>query len=335
MIHLVALRTVLGGEARVVARLDCGRLSRDHSGCTSFVCRESEEITLEGLILLDKSDGLRIPVFPEGRVLLPPVSDDSALYFVFETGAEPRGELRICQDAARTDERLERVVFALGEAWLTTPSEFTDEMTVVKRVWKSGGKPEARRAYRTAVLPLFERSNTRWMEELQASLRSPLALVELERDMQPLAYAKQVLALSDAAEAGDLASFRKMLLEIPLTLQLNPDIQALQDRAHYVADDGEVGANHLLGQMHALLADGRHEEALALGDKLIERGDETARVARGEAVLGLAWLEVDTREPSEVLQRLHDERLEETLGKGHKGLQLLMEHLTQNETLSG
>ena len=278
-------------------------------------------------MLLDRADGLQVPVLPGGRVLIPQVSKSSAVYFVLDTGPEPRGGLTLRHGALGSDEWLEEVEFSLGEAWVTIPPEYGEEMTVVRRVWRTGGTPEARRAYRTAILPLFERSKSSWMTKLQADLRSPLALVDLDRDMQPLAYAEQVLALSHAAETGDIGAFRRLLLEIPLTLQLNPDIQALQDRAAYVTENTEEGSNPQLGQMHALLSEGRHAEALALGDKLLEHGDERARAVRCEAILGLAWLEMDSHAPHEILDRLEEEAVVEVLGQNHKGLSMLMEHL--------
>ena len=288
-----------------------------------------------GAFLVFEDTGTRIPVVEDHQVFVPKDASHTSLFLLVDSGPEPRGEFSlVVQEASSstldgpTRDPIQARV-NLEQAWPSIPSDLEEHHKTLKRLVRDGGGTvEERRAYRSATIRALDSSEpvlSRFRERLSA----PLVLASLPRDMQPLAHAKAVLELSNSADKGDLNAFRAVLENVPLAIQLNPDIRALTERVRSLSETPDTADEDRMSRIHRAMSQGKFKEAISISRHIPpdRKLFATAQRCRAEALLGMAWRSLDAGLVSEAGQLVQEDWVSTVLGDGHKGLKSFLEEL--------
>lgn len=320
-------RTVLDGTSRVLLHVQALESNRPNTDIL-WVIQSGHQAEFLSAYLVSGESGTRLPCLGEGAFVIPRAAAGASLFLVFDTGPEPRGECELSAyaslDSHGSPETLEPIgeLMPLTGAWQVIPSDLEEESQTLKRLVRSGGTESERRAYRLEALDSLARAESpRWLA-LKEDISTPLTLAGLPRDMQPLAYSTEIHELSKEAEKGESHAVRKGLEALPLTIQLNPDVRSLLDRARSVEDAPELGDENRLSRVHSAIAGSRYEEAISLALSIPSGRPlhQAAEQCRAEATVGLVWQLLDQGDSNEAKNLLSQEWLKLTLGQGHLGL---------------
>jgi len=286
--------------------------------------RSLRGLDLLGGYLVQGQTGVKCPLLGGNQdIFVPAEARNASLFLHFEPSSQRQGEcfLRLEVLGAGSEPEPMEIEVCLEHAWRGVPDDLMESMETLRRLKDSGGTDEERRGYRSAAIRGLGSGSERRLTELNSRIAEPLALAGMPRDMQPMAFAEKVLALSEIAERGDVAGVRRHLEELPLAIQLNPDIRALADRARGLSGNPDRADEDRIGEVHRAMAQGKFEEAISLSLR-VDPGRAlfpAAQRARAEATIGLAWREVESEQYDAAKALASQPWVVTVLGEEHAG----------------
>ncbi len=323
---------VLESRSRVLVRVAW----QDFPSDKGMVLRVNPEgsSSCAGAFLIAGDSGIRLPLLAEEFFLIPPQALGANLFLVFDE-EDSKGEVLLELEGLPKDvSDTHHLSLRLDEAWQAVPDDIQGPLRSLKRLQESGGSGQERGEYRRACLQFLAQYGQDEARDLLQQLQEPVTMVGLERDMQPLAFSVTIALLAESAEQGDVESVGKALEELPIAIQLNPDVRGLMERAREVSRDPEAADQESLANANSAIAGQRFRRAIHILERIAPERSlyGAAQTGKAEAMIGLAWQAIEEGDEAGARAFLTDGLVLEKLGREHEGRLRALEALSDMVT---